>query len=142
GGEDSGGCSGVEAVDIATMVEMVPAVGRGDNGMVSVEMKGLTVVAVVDMVAAAVGVSGVGGGVVMEMWRLGCMATVGGESDRSGDGKCFWGSSKNFFGGDDRRRVAGSGGGGRRQRWSAVGGRESNITGMYRDLSPRTSSPK
>nr|GEW84134.1 hypothetical protein [Tanacetum cinerariifolium] len=40
----------------------------GDNGVVSVEMMGLTVVAVVDMVAAAVGFSGVGGGVVMEMW--------------------------------------------------------------------------
>nr|GFA02754.1 hypothetical protein [Tanacetum cinerariifolium] len=34
---------------------------RGDNGVVSVEMMGLTVVAVVDMVAAAVGVSGVSG---------------------------------------------------------------------------------
>nr|GFB35254.1 hypothetical protein [Tanacetum cinerariifolium] len=62
-----------------------------DNGVVSVEMMGLTVVVVVDMVASAVGVSGFGGGVIMEMWRLGCMATVGGESDRSGDGKCFWG---------------------------------------------------
>nr|GEW22886.1 retrovirus-related Pol polyprotein from transposon TNT 1-94 [Tanacetum cinerariifolium] len=71
---------------------------RVDNGVVSVEMMGLTVVAVVDVVAAAVGVSGVGGGLVMEMWRLGCMATVGGESDRSGDGKCFWGSPKKFAG--------------------------------------------
>nr|GEZ04665.1 hypothetical protein [Tanacetum cinerariifolium] len=53
---------------------------RGDNGVVSVEMMGLTVVAVADMVAAAVGVSGV----VMEMWRLGCMATTGGRSCRSG----------------------------------------------------------
>nr|GEV59574.1 reverse transcriptase domain-containing protein [Tanacetum cinerariifolium] len=70
----------------------------GDNGVVSVEMMGLIVVAVVDMVAAAFGFSGVGGGVVMEMWRLGCMATVGGESDRSGDGKCFWGSPEKFTG--------------------------------------------
>nr|GEW08705.1 hypothetical protein [Tanacetum cinerariifolium] len=51
---------------------------RGDNGVVSVEMMGLTVVAVVDMVAEAVGVSGVDSGVVMEMWRLVALHGVGG----------------------------------------------------------------
>nr|GEV77002.1 hypothetical protein [Tanacetum cinerariifolium] len=88
-------------------------------------MMGLTVVAVVDMVATAVGVSGVSGGVFMEMWR--CMASVGGGLDRSGDWKYFWVrrkiSSEKLSCGGDRRLVAGSGGGGQRQRWPAVEGR-------------------
>nr|GEX48682.1 hypothetical protein [Tanacetum cinerariifolium] len=83
------------------------------SGEVSAVENGAAVVAVVDMVAAAVGVSGVGGGVVMKMWRLGCMATVGGESDRSGDGKCFLGSLKNFSGGGSRPEMVAGGGGGR-----------------------------